>query len=667
MKKLKLLISTIVFVLLVTCNESFTKAATVPAIPTNVKAVSAGFNSVRITWSSVKGAVGYQVSRAPSKSGPFKGIGFSSSTSLTNVGLTTNQTYYYKVRAYTLSGKTKIYGKFSPIYSAKPVIPTPGGVKAVSAGTTSTKITWASLSGISGYQVSRATDEKGPFKGIGFTSSNSFTNNGLITNQTYYYKVRAYRLSGKTKIYGRFSPIYSAKPELPTPGNVKVVSASTTSAKITWASQSGISGYQISRATEVSGPFKGITFATTNSYTDKNLKPGSTYFYKVRSYRTISGKKVYGKFSNIVSIKIQGQKEQGSVQQIGTNKIVGYYAAWSAYSGFTPDKVDGSKVTHINYAFANIGSDLRLTLGYPDIDLANFNKLRALKSSYPHIKTVISVGGWTWSGRFSDIALTEASRNTFADSCVNFIVTHGFDGVDIDWEYPVRGGLSTNSNRPEDKTNFTLLMKKIREKLNAQEAKDGKKYLLTFAGATSNAYLNNIEPAKLELYVDFVNVMSYDIHGTWDKYTDFNAPLYGNDDITLQYKGSADQSVNAWLNAGFPAQKVVMGVPFYGVLYKSVVNSNNGLYQTYSGGSSISYKNIVANYIGKPGYIRHFHAVSKVPWLFNGTNFISYDDEESIRLKGAYVKNKGLGGVMIWELSQDYNGRLLNALNNGLK
>jgi chitinase len=347
--------------------------------------------------------------------------------------------------------------------------------------------------------------------------------------------------------------------------------------------------------------------------------------------------------------------------------VIGYYAAWAAYSGFTPDKIDVSKLTHINYAFANIGSDYRITLGYPDVDPTNLAKLSALKQLNPKLKLLIAVGGWSWSSRFSDAALTDASRTVFADSCVDFIVKYGLDGVDIDWEYPVSGGLSTNIRRPEDKYNFTLLMQKVREKLDAREVVDGKDYILSFAGAAGTWYLNNIESAKLVQYVDYANVMTYDLHGSWDSYTDLNAPLYNNSDLSPQYKGSVDQSINAWIQAGFPANKLIMGVPFYGYIYKAVTNTNNGLYQTYSGASSISYANIAANYLNTPGYIRYFHGESKVPWLFNGTNFISYDDEESMRYKASYIANKGLGGAMIWELSQDPGAILLRALYNGLQ
>lgn len=161
--------------------------------------------------------------------------------------------------------------------------------------------------------------------------------------------------------------------------------------------------------------------------------------------------------------------------------------------------------------------------------------------------------------------------------------------------------------------------------------------------------------------------MTYDIHGTWEPYTDFNAPLYNNSDKSPQYKWSVDASINIWLNAGFSKEKLVMGVPFYGYIYKAVANSNNGLYQTYSGGASISYENIMANYLNTPGYVRYFHPESLVLWLFNGSTFISYEDEYSIGLKAQYIKSKGLGGAMIWVLSQDPNQILLSALFNGLK
>lgn len=457
--------------------------------------------------------------------------------------------------------------------------------------------------------------------------------------------------------------VFAAKPDRTppsAPANLKATSVTYNAVTLTWSAATdnvGVKSYEIYKNNTLAGT------VTTTSYTAGGLTPSTAYSFYVKAKDAAGNISAASNTVNVTTAAVTTTPPPAP----SSTKIVGYYAAWAAYSNYTPDKIDGSKLTHINYAFANISSDLKITMGYPDVDPANFEKLKALKVTYPNLKTIISVGGWSWSGRFSDVALTDASRTTFADSVVAFLVQNGFDGVDIDWEYPVSGGLSSNIRRPEDKQNFTLLMQKLREKLDARGAIDGKKYILTFAGATTSSYLNNIELTKLNQYVDYANLMTYDIHGTWDSYTDFVAPLYMNNDVSPQYKWSVDSGVNVWLNAGFPAQKLVMGVPFYGYIYKAVANTNKGLYQTYSGSASISYENIAGNYLNNPSFIRYFHAESQVPWLFDGSTFISYEDEQSIGLKAQYIKTKGLGGAMIWELSQDPNKVLLNSLYNGLQ
>ncbi len=487
-----------------------------------------------------------------------------------------------------------------------------------------------------------------------------------------------------------FSPsAFAAKPDRKaptTPYNLKAVAVTENSITLEWNKSTdkvGVVSYSIYKDNLYIGS------SAVNNYTVNGLTPATSYKVFVKA-KDAAGN--ISKNSNIITATTLSPAptpepepipepepepeptpvpaptpEPEPVPTTTTNRVVGYYAAWAAYSGYTPDKVDASKLTHINYSFANISSDLKVTLGYPDIDASNFNKLNALKQTNPNLKTLISIGGWSWSGKFSDVALTEESRTTFADSCVNFIVQYGFDGIDLDWEYPVSGGLSTNIKRPEDKQNFTLLLKKLREQLTARGIIDGKQYLLTIAGGAGSWYLNNIELSKLQQYLDYANLMTYDIHGSWDSYTDFNAPLYNNSDASPQYKWSVDSSVNAWLNAGIPAEKLVVGIPFYGYIYNSVKNENNGLYQIFSGASSIAYSTIVSKYLNTSGYVRYFHQQSMVPWLFNGSTFISYEDEQSIGLKAEYIKSKGLGGAAIWELSQDSNGTLLGAINGALK
>ena len=355
-------------------------------------------------------------------------------------------------------------------------------------------------------------------------------------------------------------------------------------------------------------------------------------------------------------------------QELNTRPVVsGYYASWAAYSGFTPLDIENvDKLTHIFYAFANIGSDLKVTMGDPEVDPANFQELLQLKKQYPQLKTILSIGGWTWSARFSDAVSTQARREAFADSAIAFMVQYGFDGIDIDWEYPVSGGLSTNKTRTADKENFTLLMKTLREKLVIRGIFERKQYLLTFAGPSDATCLKNFELQKVASYVDFALAMTYDMHGGEGGYTDFNAPLYTPSERSPQYQWSSDDAVNAWLGAGFPREKLILGIPFYGRQFNNATAGGNGLYQTFSKASSVNYDVIVAQYLSDSSYTRYLHPGARVPWLYNGNTFVSYDDAQSIAEKGAYIKARGLRGAGIWELSQNADGTLLNALYSGM-
>lgn len=344
--------------------------------------------------------------------------------------------------------------------------------------------------------------------------------------------------------------------------------------------------------------------------------------------------------------------------------VAGYYSSWSAYSGYTPDKINASKIDVIHYAFAGIGSDYRITAGDTAVDYANFTKLNAIKKNRPHLKTLISVGGWGNSSRFSAMAMTDYNRNIFAKSCVNFIKQYGFDGADIDWEYPVSGGCA---GRPEDKVNFTLLMKKLREELNAQALLDGRYYYLTFAGGASNSFIGNVQTDQLANYVDYAVDMTYDLHGPWDSRADLNAPLYTPTESSPQYKISADSSLKLWLNAGFPADKLVMGIPFYGYVYDGAGSENGGLYQNFTSAQAAGYDRIASSYLNNPTFTKFFHPVGQVPYLYGSGKFISYDDPDSIAKKARYAAQKGLRGISAWELGYDKASALLTSAYDNFK
>ena len=258
--------------------------------------------------------------------------------------------------------------------------------------------------------------------------------------------------------------------------------------------------------------------------------------------------------------------------------IIGYFTSWSVYvrDYHVPD-IPADKINYINYAFANIDNVTgMIMLGdpYADIDKwypgdswdpdslrGSFHRLQLLKDEFPHVKTFISIGGWTWSAYFSNIALTAYSRATFAASCVDFIQEYEFDGVDLDWEYPVSGGLPTNIYRPEDKENFTLLLEELRYQLDQAVG-----YLLTIAAPASSIIQDNLEIDVIHQYLDWINVMTYDFHGPWgdpqmDPVTHFNTPLYvaASDPLVEPFHSDFNLSaaIQGYLYAGVPEEKQI--------------------------------------------------------------------------------------------------------------
>jgi chitinase len=349
-------------------------------------------------------------------------------------------------------------------------------------------------------------------------------------------------------------------------------------------------------------------------------------------------------------------------------RVVGYFAAWAPAHGYQVGDIPAGKLTHVNYAFAVIKEGRCAARGANSSE--HFAQLRALKQKHPRLRTLISVGGWADSGAFSDAALTDASRQTFARSCAEFVHEHGFDGVDIDWEYPGGGGADKTRGRPEDTKNFTLLLADLRRALDAQGKADGTRhYLLTIAAPASPRQYQRMELGEIHKSLNWINLMTYDMAGEWSRLTDFHAPLYAADE-----KGegpSADACVRGYLAAGVPPDKLLLGVPFYGRAWAGVKDVGHGLHQPHAakpprppGGGGFAYRSLAANYIDKSAR-RFWDDRAKAPWLFDEESgvMITYDDPQSLRLKVAYVREKHLGGIMIWELSEDdERSTLLNAV-----
>ncbi len=344
----------------------------------------------------------------------------------------------------------------------------------------------------------------------------------------------------------------------------------------------------------------------------------------------------------------------------GTGEVVGYYASWAAAQGCAPDTLPAERFTQINYAFAKI-EDGRAVLGDPARDGENLRGLTELRKRNPDLKIVLSLGGWDDSAGFSGAAASAESRAVFAQSCVELMAEHGLDGVDLDWEYPVSGGAPGAVHRPQDKENFTLLLRELRQELDRQGRRDGKRYVLSAAGAVSGGYLNNIEPQAVAETVDHIFLMAYDLHGPWDSSADLNAPLYAPSGGPARYRASVDDGISAWLGRGVPPEKLVLGIPLYGYIYRGVSSRNGGLYQPFESAGSVSWDKVKSEYLSDSACRRFRHEEAEVPYLYGNGSFLSYDDEESAAAKAALARRRGLGGVGFWELSQDREGDLVQS------
>lgn len=289
--------------------------------------------------------------------------------------------------------------------------------------------------------------------------------------------------------------------------------------------------------------------------------------------------------------------------------VVAYVTSWS---DVIPDPFC---MTHINYAFGHVNDT------FDGVRVDNPQRLKdmvALKNVNPDLKVMLSVGGWG-SGRFSEMAMDRKLRRSFADDCLRVVEEFGLDGIDIDWEYPTSSAAGI-SYSPEDTGNFTMLMKDLRQVLG-----DG--LLLTFASAASAEY---VDFTAVEPYVDFVNIMAYDM-ATAPKH---HSALYESE---ISGGMTSDKAARAHLAAGMPAHKLVLGMPFYG--------RGSGRYADFNDFKDIK-KDIEAYEI--------WDEKAQVPYIADtdGTLIVGYDNPRSLKIKCGYIKANGLRGAMYW----DYDG-----------
>lgn len=340
-------------------------------------------------------------------------------------------------------------------------------------------------------------------------------------------------------------------------------------------------------------------------------------------------------------------------------KILGYVTNDGIIS-----QQDAGNLTHINVAFAKLRRD-----GEIEIEHLKMNEqMEQIRRWNPAIRIVASiVPKENEPDAFTLCAGSETLRRRVAASCAKIVKEGHYDGVDFDWEYPCVPSNGMNCS-PDDRHNFTLLCREVRGALDALDPAQtrGRRPLVTIAAGADLYYVRCVELAELSGILDFICLMTYDLKCGFHALAGHHTALYSSlGDI---FANSCDQALTLFWQAGVPKEKLLMGAAFYSRKWESVQDRNHGFLQISKngGGYGPSYGELTQEYIQQNGYTRYWDEEAKAPWLFNGSTFLSYDDEESIRCKCKYVKDNGYGGIFYWEHSCDPSGRLLAIMSEAL-
>ncbi|HLZ86514.1 MAG TPA: glycoside hydrolase family 18 protein [Puia sp.] len=332
--------------------------------------------------------------------------------------------------------------------------------------------------------------------------------------------------------------------------------------------------------------------------------------------------------------------------------VIGYYAGRST----AIDSFPTEKLTHIIFSFCHLKGN-RLDANNAR-DTATIQGLVALKQKHPGLKVILSLGGWGGCKTCPDVFATDSGRQEFARSVRELTDYFHTDGIDLDWEYPALENVPGYPYTPQDKDNFTAVLRSLRKAL-------GRKSEISFAAGGFTSYLQtSIDWKQVAPLVDYINLMSYDLINGYSTTTGHHTGLYS----TPQQVESVDHAVR-WLDsAGVPLKKVAIGMAFYARLFQGADSINNGLYRPCHFYYGVSYRDQATLLSADSGYVYHWDDVAKAPYKYNARQqlFATFDDTLSIRLKTEYALRKGLGGVMFWQMTDDnfFSGGLLDVIDN---
>ncbi len=317
-----------------------------------------------------------------------------------------------------------------------------------------------------------------------------------------------------------------------------------------------------------------------------------------------------------------------------------------AYYGGDPSLIDNyniSQLDQIIYSFVHLhGNRMDIDDAHDSVTIAH---LVSLKNKFPDLKILLSLGGWCGCRTCSDVFSTAEGRDEFAQSVKDLMQRFDTDGIDLDWEYPAIEGCPDHPYMPEDKENFTMLVKELRKTL-------GDQYQISFAAGGFEKFLKeSIEWEKVMPIVDRVNLMSYDLVNGNSPVTGHHTPLYS----TPSEIESIDNAIQFFDSLHIPRKKIIIGAAFYGRVWENVQNIQEGLYQAGKFKQSVGYNKFEEYFYRHPGFKDFWDSVAQAPYSYNKEQqlFATYDDSLSIALKTEYVIDKGLGGIMFWQLAND--------------
>ncbi|MGI5420370.1 glycosyl hydrolase family 18 protein [Actinomadura luteofluorescens] len=611
----------------------------------------------------------------------------------------------------------------------------PGGLKSTVRTTKTVSLAWdAAKAGslpVTAYEV---------YNGSALAATVPETNatvTGLTPNTEYTFTVKARDRKGNLSPASAPVTVKTNDPAADTqapsvPAGLQSTGKDSASVKLAWTASTdntGVANYDVLVDEKVA------TTVAGTSATVAGLSPSTEYAFAVRArdlYDNVSAA------SAAVKVKTDDVVGDGYAR-------VGYFVQWGIYGRqYFVKNLDttgnAARLTHINYAFANVdpvnltclqgvtkgttadpqdpsqgdgAGDAEADYGRPfsaaqSVDgvadtgweklRGNYNQLKKLKAKYPKLKVLISIGGWTYSKYFSDVAKTDASRRKFAASCIDTYIKGNlpdyngaggpgtaagiFDGIDLDWEWPGAEGHAGNHVSPDDKHNNTLLIAEFRRQLDELTRSTGKRYLLSAFTPADPAKIDaGWELAEVAKSMDIFNVQGYDFHGagsdnSWEpSRTGHQGNLYADTDDPYPFHFSVENAVKPYLDAGVNPRKLTLGLAYYGRGWQNVTDGGkSGEWQAAKGAApgqfqeeagTRGYSNLIAS-VPDCRVVHDEQAVATSCYTGDNGQWWTFDDAWSIQKKTAWLRSKNLLGAMIWEMSGD-PGVLTKALDDGLK